>query len=228
MTRAIGKAATGVALALALAACASVSVEEGTERSTLTMPDVIYVADFSTGGNFDVDRTGAELATFKKNLQAMLKAGMVADLTDKLVPAAAVRKSDWTTRKAAWIVCGQFTKVEQGSRLLRGVVGFGAGGTKLETNVQVYDLASGTDTPIMAFSTTGGSGAEPGAVLALSTDPLTLAVGGAGNIAHGLSEDAARTARVITAQLSTYMHDRRWITDERWIQPKHQNATDTF
>lgn len=224
MSSAIVRAAWCMVIALALSSCASVSVQDGTERPSLTMPEIIYVADFGTGGEFKVDRTGADLARFKHNLQAMLKAAMVANITDKLVPAAAAKKSDWHAHKAAWIVCGEFTRVEQGSRLLRSTIGFGAGGTKLETKVQVFDLATGTSAPIMTFSTTGGSGAEPGAVLALSTDPVELAIGGVSGVAHGLSEDTARTAREITAQLSTYMHDRRWITDDRWIKPKHESA----
>jgi hypothetical protein len=228
MSSAIGKAAAGMAIALALSSCASVSVEDGTERASLTMPEIIYVENFSADCDFKVDRTGDKLTDFKKNLQAMLNAAMVADATDRLVPAVPEKKADWHQRKAAWIVRGQFTRVEQGSRLLRSAIGFGAGGTKLETNVQVYDLASGTAEPIMTFSTTGGSGAEPGAVLAFTTDPVEIAIGGVSGAAHGLSEDAARTAREITAQLSNYMHDRRWITDDQWIKPKHQRGSDGF
>jgi len=86
---------TGATLlvSLALVSCASISVEPGTERATQKMPEIIYVADFSTvRGDFEVDRKGAELAEFEKNLQLMLKTAIAADLTDKLVPAAAVER----------------------------------------------------------------------------------------------------------------------------------------
>jgi hypothetical protein len=153
---------------------------------------------------------------------------MVADLTDRLVLATPGKKSDWKLRQNAWIVRGQFTTVYQGSRLLRSAIGFGAGGTKVETKVQVYDLSQPEGAPFLTFSTTGGSNSEPGAILALTTDPVQLAIGGVSGAAHGLSEDAARTAREITAELSNYMHDRRWIPDEQWIKPKHPHATDMF
>jgi len=51
-----------------------------------------------------------------------------------------------------------------------------------------------------------------------------MAVGAAlssgGGIAHGLTEDTARTAREITAELSDYMYRNGWIPKEEWIKPK--------
>ena len=222
-------AAFYVLAALALTSCASISVDETTEHATQKMPEIIYVGDFSTeGADFEVDRTGPELTEFKKNLQLMLKTGIAADLTDKLVPAIAAGRGKQSGLRNAWIVRGRFVTVKQGSRLLRAAVGFGSGGTKLETKVEVYDLAQDSAEPFLTFTTTGGSNSEPGAILALSDDPLQLAIGAVTGAAHGLSEDAARTAREITAEFSDYMYRRGWIPEECWIKPKHQRATDTF
>ena len=229
MTNATVNAAMILLLALALVSCASVSVEDGTERVTRRMPEIIYVADFSTTqSDFQVDRTGGELIEFKKNLQLMLKTAMAADLTDRLVTAAAVEKSKQSGLKNAWLVRGEFTTVTQGSRLLRSAVGFGAGGSKVETRVQVYDLAQNPGTPFLIFSTTGGSGSEPGAILAFTTDPLELAIGGVTGAAHGLSEDTKRTAREITAEFSDYMYKRGWISEDQWIKPKHLRGGDVW
>jgi hypothetical protein len=123
------------------------------------------------------------------------------------------------------VIQGQFVRVNQGSRLLRGAIGFGLGGTKLVCRVQVYDLSQGPGgQPFLTFTTTGGSNAEPGAITAIATDPLTIAIeavaGGAGGIAHGLTEDSARTAREITAVLSNYMYHRGWITEDQRVTPK--------
>lgn len=214
-----------VIAALAVVSCASVSVQDGTSQATQQMPGLIYVMPFGTaGGDWQVDRTGKDLADFKQNLQAMLQAAMVADLCDRLVPAVNGKSSDASLHRAAWLVRGQFVTVNQGSRLLRGAVGFGAGGTKVETHVEVYDLLSGSDKPFLTFSTTGGSGAEPGAVLGLTTDPLQLAVGAVSGVAHGLSEDTKRTARMTTAAFSDYMFHHHWIPEDKWIQPKRQEA----
>ncbi|MEI9998479.1 MAG: hypothetical protein WDO13_04610 [Verrucomicrobiota bacterium] len=44
--------------------------------------------------------------------------------------------------------------------------------------------------------------------------------GGAGGIAHGLTEDTSRTSREITAELSDYMYHQGWIPEDKWIKPK--------
>jgi hypothetical protein len=219
----------GVALALGLVSCASVSVEEGTSRATQKMPEIIYVADFKTANaEFDVDRTGNALAEFKANLQLMLKTAMAADLTDRLIPAVGVGKTKQSGLRNGWLVRGEFATVKQGSRLLRGAIGFGAGATKVETRVQVYDLAENSSVPFLTFSTTGGSNSEPGAILAFTTDPVELAIGGVTGVAHGLSEDTKRTAREITAELSDYMYKRGWIREDQWIKPKPRAGGDTW
>jgi len=223
-----GQFALGMAVALTLSSCASISVQPGTARVTETKPELIYVADFdTTNADFRVDREGAELADFKQNLQAMMQTGLVTEITDKLGPAVADHKSDHGRHARSWVIRGEFKTVVQGSRLLRSAIGFGAGGTKLETQVEVYEL-SDLNTPIMTFSTTGGSNAEPGAIASLTTDPLYLAIGGVGGIAHGLSEDTARTSREITAELSDYMFNRGWISEDQRIEPKHANGANPW
>ena len=39
---------------------------------------------------------------------------------------------------------------------------------------------------------------------------------------------AKRTAREITAELSDYIYKRGWISEDKWIEPKHERATDTW
>ena len=221
----IFKSAAGLALTLALASCASVSVQKTAEQATPQMPQKIYVADFDVAnGNFKVDREGADLVGFKQNLRDMMQTASVADLSHRLISAVPTTKEQGFQPENAWLIRGEFTKVNQGSRLLRGTIGFGAGATKVETNVYVYDLNQSTDTPFLTFSTTGGSNAEPGAVTGGATDPVVAAIGmgasGAGNFAHGLTEDTARTAREITAELSDYMYRSGWISKDKWIEPK--------
>jgi len=221
----IVKAIAGLTAILVLASCASVSVEKGTEQSTSRMPQKVYVALFDVShGAFKVDREGKELADFKQNLQLMLRTGMTTDLSRRLISAVPANRQSGVHPENAWLIRGEFTKVNQGSRLLRGAIGFGAGGTKVETKVYVYDLNQSDTVPFLTFATTGGSGAEPGAITAIATDPLTIAIevvaGGAGGIAHGLTEDTARTSREITAELSDYMYRSGWISKDKWIAPK--------
>ena len=214
-----------IGLVILLTGCASISVQPGSEVATKQMPKKVYVEVFNTStGDFKVDREGKELAEFKTNLQNMMVAGMTEDLTKRLIPAVDARKNHPKPHENAWVIRGEFVQVNQGSRALRGIVGFGAGGTKLITKVQVYDLAGDPTKPFLTFSTTGGSNAEPGAVTAIATDPLTIvieaAAGSAGGLAHGVTEDTARTTREITAELSNYMYASGWISKDKWIEPK--------
>jgi hypothetical protein len=211
--------------ALTLTGCASISVGPVSEVATEQMPQRIYVTPFSTAhGEFNVDREGADLKAFKSNLQDLMMSAIATNLTKRLIPAGITLQQGWTQPEKAWVIRGRFVRVNQGSRFLRGVIGFGMGGTKLETVVEVYDLSDLSRQPFLTFSTTGGSNAEPGAVTGLATDPLTLvlqtAASGAGGVAHGLTEDTSRTAREITAELSNYMFKQGWIPADKWIKPK--------
>jgi hypothetical protein len=107
----------------------------------------------------------------------MMQTASVTDLSHRLIPAVPTTKEQGFQPENAWLIRGEFTKVNQGSRLLRGAIGFGAGGTKVETNIYVYDLNQNSNTPFLTFSTTGGSNAEPGAVTGAATDPVVAAIG---------------------------------------------------
>ena len=81
---------------------------------------------------------------------------------------------------------------------------------------QVYDLSTRSrQQPLFTFSTTGGSNAEPGIItsvgpLAPTTVPAVL-ISVAGKGAHGVSEDAKRTARVIAAYVSEQLAARGYL-----------------
>jgi hypothetical protein len=217
--------AVSLGVVLAFTGCASISVKSGATTATKWMPSKIYVQDFTTDkGEFNVDRDGAELAEFKLDLQKMMTKAITIDLTKRVLTAVPWDNRHHPHAENAWLIRGQFVRVNQGSRLLRGAIGFGLGGTKLETYVWVYDLSDPSGQPFMSFTTTGGSNAEPGAVTSFATDPWTIAIqaaaGGAGNIAHGVTEDTKRTARQITAVLSNYMYKSGWIDEDHRITPK--------
>ena len=212
-------------VALVLTGCASISVQPGHSTVTDQPPKKIYVENFDTSvGDFRVDREGQELDAFKSSLQIMMSTGISYDLTKRLIPAERIDGHPTFPRQSAWVIKGEFVRVEQGSRLLRGAIGFGLGATKLVCRVRVYNLGDTKSGPFLSFTTTGGSNAEPGAITSFATDPLTIviqaAAGSVGNIAHGVTEDTERTAREITATLSDYMYKRGWISEDKWVKPK--------
>ncbi|MES2307764.1 MAG: DUF4410 domain-containing protein [Verrucomicrobiota bacterium] len=220
-----GTSIFGLGVVFLFIGCASISVrqiEEAENYRPKKAPDIIYVAPFEVEKTeFNVDREGDELVQFKKSTALVLQEALVERIGKALGSAEALG-SKQKLPKHGWIVIGKFVKVNQGSRALRAIVGFGAGGTKMETEVFVYDLAQKPPVPFLAFKTSGGSNAEPGFLID-STNPLSLAtgvLGSLGGLAKGITDDSLRTSRMITAQISQFLLKQKWINPEQATEPK--------
>jgi hypothetical protein len=210
----------GLLAALFLPGCASVSVTDVAEKKAVASrrpPPKIYVQNFSTEkAVFNVDREGGELKAFKVNLSNQLADDLTERISKHVAPAQ--RVGTRTPKGPGWLVKGRFIRVNQGSRALRMAIGLGAGGTKVETETLVYDLAKSTRTPFLRFRTTGGSNAEPGAIAGL--DPIGAGLNLVMQAPRGLSEDTTRTARMIAATLSDYGARKGWIPEDKALSPK--------
>ena len=186
-----------------LLGCASVSVKkESWAPGKIALPAKIYVAEFSAAPEvLKVDREGAELEAFRTALAGNFSASLREQITAGIAPA---RPFPAATRpeKGSWVIEGEFLRLNQGSRLLRSLIGLGAGGTKIETRTRISEvLRGGKRRPIGEIETTGGSNAEPGALV------MPLPVGSAVRLVlsatlTGVSRDLKRTARVITALMA--------------------------
>jgi Domain of unknown function (DUF4410) len=192
-----------VGLLWGLAGCASVGVRNPTQATgNPKLPKQIFVADFDTSkGAFRVNRSGDELVNLQEKTANVLADYLVSDLTKSVIPATRQNGSR-RTRADAWLITGEFVRVNEGSRALRGLIGLGAGGTKMETVVRVYDLSRLSKEPVLQFETSGGSNAEPGAAAGGLFGALPNALRNAG--ARGVTDDTARTARQITAMVADY------------------------
>ncbi len=197
---------TPLAAALAaslLSGCASVSlVQRDWKVTPVPVPEVICVRPFTAElGAAKVDRDGAELDAFAREFGAEAAGRLVERLGKHVGPAKVIGVSERVTNPRHWILEGRFVRMKQGSRALRSIVGFGLGGTRLETVVDIYRIdPRGRRQALAHFQTTGGSNAEPGA---LFSSPLglvpRLAVSAT---ASGLAADARRTSRMITAAIA--------------------------
>ena len=205
--------------ALLFSSCASVSVK-GDKRSAkqpAQKPAKIYVADFGTQqGAYKIQGDpGKNPEAFKKKTAETLAAYLVKGVNTHVAPAARTG-SVGGLPKTGWLVAGEFVRVNTGSRILRAGVGLGAGGTKMETRVLVFDLAAGTE-PFLTFETTGGSNAMPG----LLTNPGTsAAISMTTQAMMGVTDDCARTSRMITGALNGYMVDRGWLPKSKAYSAK--------
>jgi len=198
-----------------LSSCASVSVkgEQRTAGKPAQKPAKIYVADFdTTKGVYKI--VGAESKdpeTFKKKIAGLLTTYTVKGVSDHVVPAQQAASTHGLP-KSGWLVTGEFVRVCTGSRLLRAGVGLGAGGSKMETRVSVIDLA-GNGKPFLTFETTGGSNAMPG--LLESSGPGSAVISMTTQSMMGVTDDAARTSRMIAGELNTYMVERGWLSKDK-------------
>lgn len=192
--------------------CSSVSVRQPYHNvaaaPTAKAPARIYVENFTVpSGVFRVDRSGEALSQVEKDIQNKLSTGIVERLRKSVGPAEVWTGPANPPSGDAWLVSGQFVRVNQGSRALRALVGLGAGGTKLETKVQVYNLAGPSPKKFLGFETTGGSNAQQG--LLTYPDPVGGPLAAVGQAAStGLSIDNKRTARMITGFLCEYLRYR--------------------
>lgn len=195
-------------LGLMLAGCASVSVKDearGTGAQPKSRPNVIYVADYDFDGARFQAPAGHE-AELKAKTQGIFSDALVKFLGSHAGTAQHLESGKMPA--TGWLVKGRFLRVNTGNRAARMLIGLGAGGTKMETETMVYDLASPKE-PFLRFKTTGGSNAMPGAIPAAGPTSSTLAL--LSQAQTGITDDSKRTARMITGEILDYMVGRGWI-----------------
>jgi len=103
--------------------------------------------------------------------------------------------------KEGWLVRGVFTEVDEGERMKRAVIGFGAGATSMEVQVSVIDLAVNPDAPFIIFGTVKDPKQMPGAVV--TRNPYVAAAKFV--LEKNASEkDVKRTAHEIVQEIQKY------------------------
>jgi hypothetical protein len=98
---------------------------------------------------------------------ALLSASIAKELTALNIPATRPEPGAVLSANAL-VVQGQFLEVDEGRRLRRAIVGFGAGSTEVLVEVSVFDLAQSAEQPAITFGTGHGSKPMPGAILMLN------------------------------------------------------------
>jgi hypothetical protein len=192
-----------------LCSCASVSVQNvASENGRAQKPRAVVVNDFSLqGAQIKENQFRKNHGQLGSEAQRLVANYLVKDLQEM-----GLKVSRGGSRGPSDLVIeGRFTRINEGSRILRMGIGLGIGGTKMETQVQVRQGGAGQ--PLLRFATTGGSNANPGA----ATNPIPFSSAPTALLAskEGVTDDAARTARQIAAQLGEYMVKRGWIDPAR-------------
>jgi hypothetical protein len=225
--------AVTVGFASLIGGCAKAIVEPTqTPSSSLARPDKIIVTDFAvTPSEVKLDKglmaTALRDAQDRAPSEEEMRVGhMVASkLSEKLVEelnkagiVAVHAKMAAAPSPTSAILTGQFVTVNQGDQTARIWLGFGFGGSELQTRMQVVQAGK-----IVAQGETRTKAAvKPGMLTSLGvgaaagTVGTSAAVGAAG---AGFSEtflanveaDASRTAAEVTKRIKKYYVERGWL-----------------
>lgn len=209
-TRLVAPMAFAALAGALVVSCASVSVDnlqtsEGGAKPK-SKPRRIYVVPYSVKlTNAKESFARKEKGRLKYEAQQLLTIKLVAELSNHIAPASEL-KPGVEPEGDSWVVSGEIKRVAEGSRFLRMGLGLGMGGSKFETQTSVR---VGKGQSFLEFDTTGGSNAMPGGVtnpIPFSGVPTALLHTG-----EGITDDSARTARMITATIANYMVRRGWM-----------------
>lgn len=201
-----------------LAGCASVSVTRESENASLAPkapPSVLHVRNFKVPRGVEFDVAAPRDSGSPEDRVAGFVADGISSNAGKWVASPSKLSDGDALPSSGLLVDGKFTRVRQGSRALRLILGFGAGRSRMDTTVRVYNLEKSADDPWLIFKTSGGSNVEPGLVGAVVPGPLTLPTMAAmaGGVAStvvgrgmkGVSQDGRRTGKVIAAAVHDYL-----------------------
>jgi hypothetical protein len=116
---------------------------------------------------------------------------------------------------------GQFVSIDEGSRVKRMMVGFGAGTSEIRTLVQVYETADESRRLVEDFYTTVKSSRKPGmgpmagagaaAGRAASTAAASAGVGVLSARSQTVEADAKAAAAEIAKELAKFFAEQGWI-----------------
>jgi hypothetical protein len=236
--------ARGIVASLAfalLAGCAPTNVQQTSENTgQLPRPDRILVYDFAVSPDeVRLDEgLGEELRQrYEPYLNGSprtaqeLKIGhtvayVVADELVKKIQSDglwAERAMGYPTyRGNTLLIKGQFLTINEGNRAERVVIGFGAGRTDVQANVQVYEMTAEGEQAVETLEGNAESGAKPGmaemmGIGALTHHLLTSTVV-SGTLAavsevkfNTVEDDGRRLADKIAADLGQYFVSQGWI-----------------
>jgi len=228
--------------ALFLAGCAKttsyeVRMHDGHER--LPRPDRILVHDFAVSHDeVSINSAiGARITNFVTNTstteeQKKVGKAVAFVLAEEIVKG--LRELQLSAERVSTVtpppnkiltVEGQFISIDEGNRLRRMVIGFGAGGSEVRTQVQV-SLGTATGRLLLEeFVTDAESSKKPGMGPMAGVGGAVGTVGGAAMLSAGVGGvtemdqtvegDAKRTAKEIVQKLSLLFAKQGWITAEQ-------------
>ena len=228
---------TKVYLLLVVAAlgCASAKVEQQSDVAPVSnaRPSQIFVYPFAvdpsdvtlnqsffqkTYRSMSGKNEGAEQSQIAHQTAQTICVQVAADLTQKNITATCIQRGVAPNGSDVLVMDGEFTDISEGNRLRRMVVGLGAGASKVNAVVQVYQKTDGGSHELIDFSTTADSGYMPGAGItgpaggatAAATLGVNLAAGGVKNYTSSTGYLVDKTTTQIVDLVVAYYDRQGW------------------
>ncbi|QBR03235.1 DUF4410 domain-containing protein [Paraburkholderia pallida] len=187
----------GLGAPAAFAQSGANAVPNSVPSASATVPvqaPVVYVSDFELdAANVTTDQNPVDSARrfaggllprpFAHRDDPQARARKIVDqMAEALV--ADLRKAGFDARRLpagaapptqGWLVRGVFLDVDEGNRLRRSIVGFGAGASEIDLAVAVDDLSKQAPAPMYQEIETHSSQSKPGAAAAIALNPYVAA-----------------------------------------------------
>lgn len=181
---------------------------------------------FATVGNAmsGTTKSDREMAIAQK-VQLRMAEDLVAGIRALGLPAQRAERGAELPPNAV-AVTGVFLKIDEGDRLQRTALGFGAGQSTVNAKVAVFASSPGTPITLLEFSTHADSGAAPGALVtggvgAAASGGMTagiaatnMGIGAAKGHRSQVEQMTARSADQAVAYLSQYFAQQGWISQQ--------------
>lgn len=223
---------------VALAGCAPThvgTVQEYSGKSPLPRPDRVLVYDFAVSAkdvklNKAIGARLAHLATGANENEEKVKVGravakalsesLAKELKQLGLPVEQASSGTMPTARTV-VIHGQFLAIDEGNRLRRMVIGFGAGGSDLRTKVQVYQGTEAAPLLLQEFEANAESSRKPGMGPMAGVGAAAVVSGGVGvatEFDQTVEGDAKRTAKEVAKPLSRFFARQGWIPVEKVIK----------
>ena len=236
---ALGMAALVIAATLAGCAKSTVQPEQSTYMANLPPPGVVLVYKFGVNLNEVSDNQGL----FGKAVDAVEQktAGEAAeqtaqevanDFADELVnqindlglPAQRATRGTYVPSNAL-VITGYFIDVDAGNQVRRLVIGFGAGQSKIDAQVQVLRPSPSGYQTLLEFKTHADSGEMPGAAVTMGAGAAAQGAVTAGMAAANVAVSGVKAYRTTMGAMAGRSADKaagylsQYFGNEGWIPP---------
>ena len=234
-------------LLAALAGCAQTTVQPVREALDVTMPrpQTVLVYKFAVNmaevqenqGIFQKAINAAESTTQDEQTREIaqdvwnrLADELVVRITGLGLPAQRASRDTYVPSDAV-VVAGHFVDIDEGNRAQRLVIGFGAGQSKVDTQMQVLAPSRSGYRTLLEFDTHADSGEMPGAAVTMGAGAAAQGTVTAGMAAANVAATgfkgyrsqvdvmAKRTADRASDYLSRFFARQGWISPDKVTKP---------